>query len=87
MTPDAPMRPLAEMRAEILDTVPRLDAKRIGIREALGLVLRRDVEAPHDLPPFANSAMDGYAVRSADVADPPVELPVVEKCPQLSHVW
>jgi molybdopterin molybdotransferase len=72
------MRPLVEMQREILDTVPRLDTKRIGIREALGLVLAGDVVAPHDLPPFANSAMDGYAVRAVDVADPPVDLPVVE---------
>ena len=35
--------------------------------DALGLVLARDVPAPLSLPPFTNSAMDGYAVRAADV--------------------
>lgn len=36
--------------------------------QALGLVLAEDVCAPDDVPPFANSAMDGYAVRSSDTA-------------------
>lgn len=52
-----------------------------ALEDALGLVLAEDVRAPNDVPPFANSAMDGYAVRAADVegATPnaPVRLPVV----------
>jgi molybdopterin molybdotransferase len=66
------------MQGEILDSVTVLPVKRIGLREALGLVLASDVTAPHDLPPFPNSAMDGYAVRAADVSTAPVELPVLE---------
>ncbi len=58
--------------------MPDLPTKRIGLREVLGLVLTSDVTAPHDLPPFPNSAMDGYAVRAADVTDAPVELPIIE---------
>ena len=73
------MKVLAEAQAEVLDAVPKLEARRVGIREALGLVLVDDVTARHDLPPFANSAMDGYAVRSADVRDAPVDLPVVDE--------
>jgi molybdopterin molybdotransferase len=46
--------------------------------EALGLALAVDAVANQDVPPFANSAMDGYAVRSADVADVPVTLGVLE---------
>ena len=49
--------------------------------EALGLPSAEDVVAPIDLPSFDNSAMDGYAVRLADVVgateDAPVHLPVV----------
>ena len=49
--------------------------------EALGLALAEDITAPISLPPFDNSAMDGYAVRQADVAsassESPVHLPVV----------
>ena len=49
--------------------------------EALGLPVCEDISAPMDLPSFDNSAMDGYAVRHADVVtateDHPVHLPVV----------
>lgn len=78
MTRDPGMRPLPEMQTEILDSMIPLPVKRIGLREVLGLVLASDVAAPHDLPPFPNSAMDGYAVRAIDVAVTPVELPVLE---------
>ena len=67
------------MQAEILDRVPTLPTKRLGIRECLGLVLADDVVAAHDVPPFANSAMDGYAVQAADVATAPVSLTVVDE--------
>ncbi len=76
--PHDAMRPLPDMQAEILDSMSPLPVRRIGIREVLGLVLATDVSAPHDLPPFPNSAMDGYAVRAIDVAQAPVELPVLE---------
>jgi molybdopterin molybdotransferase len=52
-----------------------------SIRESLGLVLAEPVVASHDLPPFPNSAMDGYAVRHADLASIPAELPVLEDVP------
>ncbi|MCW5568748.1 MAG: molybdopterin molybdenumtransferase MoeA, partial [Dokdonella sp.] len=40
----------------------------VDLHRALGRVLARDVMAGHDLPPFANSAMDGFAVRGADLS-------------------
>ena len=49
--------------------------------DAPGLVLGADLVAPIDLPPFANSAMDGYAVRAADVRTVPVTLPVSQDIP------
>ncbi|HEX9643996.1 MAG TPA: gephyrin-like molybdotransferase Glp [Acidimicrobiia bacterium] len=73
------MRPLPDVQAEILDAVGVLAATTVGLRDAYGLALVEDVVAGHDLPPFANSAMDGYAVRAADVAEAPVDLPVVEE--------
>jgi molybdopterin molybdotransferase len=73
------VRPLPDAQAEVLDAVPALGAKRVGVREALGLVLAGDVAASHDLPPFENSAMDGYAVRAEDVAQAPVALTVVDE--------
>lgn len=44
-----------------------LPAESIDLDCALGRILASDVIAPHDLPPFANSAMDGYALRGADL--------------------
>ena len=67
-----------EVRSRVLESVEPLDSKEVSVSDALGLVLGDDVRAPHPLPRFANSAMDGYAVRGADTesasADAPVEL-------------
>ena len=43
--------------------------ERLPLLEALGRGLAADIVAPLDLPPFANSQMDGFAIRSADVPD------------------
>jgi len=45
-----------------------LEAERIPLREARGRVLAEAVSAPDDLPPFRNSAMDGFAVCTSDLA-------------------
>lgn len=75
------MRPLEEAQAAVLDAVGSLPVQSATLREARGLVLAEDVTAPHDIPPFANSAMDGYAVIAADVAEAPVTLRVLEDVP------
>ncbi|SDG99373.1 molybdopterin molybdotransferase [Lentzea fradiae] len=55
---------------------------QLPLEECLGLVLAADVIAPLSLPPFDNSAMDGYAVRAADLAGGlPVRLPVADDIP------
>lgn len=68
-------------RAQILDAFRSLPPVRLPLAESLGLVLAEDVHAGHPLPPFDNSAMDGFALRAADVAtartDHPVRLRVV----------
>ena len=46
---------------------PVIDVERVPLREARGRVLVADLVAPVDLPPFDNSAVDGYAVRHADL--------------------
>jgi molybdopterin molybdotransferase len=71
------VKPLREAQAEVLATVPVLPPVRVPLEEAAGLALAEDVVAPHDLPPFANSAMDGYAVIAADVTAAPVTLDVL----------
>lgn len=55
---------IAQARDEVRRAVAALDAEDLEITAALGRVLAEDVAAAHDVPPFANSAMDGFAVRS-----------------------
>src|SRR5208283_4138372 len=66
----------------VLENVAPLGVERIPIVEALGRVLAQDINSPRDIPGFDNSAMDGYAVRAADLAGAseanPVKLTVVE---------
>ncbi len=72
------MRPLPEAQRDVLAALELLPTLRVDLADAAGLALAEPVIAGHDLPPFANSAMDGYAVIAADVAQPPVVLPVLE---------
>lgn len=70
-----------EARSRILDTVAPLEPRPYALADAHGLVLARDVDATEAVPPFANTAMDGYAVQATDTAgaspDVPVRLRVV----------
>jgi molybdopterin molybdotransferase len=63
--------------ARILAGVPTLPDVEAPLLDTLGLVVVDDIAADSDVPPFRNSAMDGYAVRGDDVASVPVELRVV----------
>jgi len=65
------------VRAALLEGCEPLTPTEVALEEALGSVLAGDVVADHDLPPFANTAMDGYAVRAADTAAAPCTLEVV----------
>jgi molybdopterin molybdotransferase len=60
----------------VLDHLPRLGGEQVALPEARGRVLAAPVRASRDVPPFRNSAMDGYAVRAADLAGAGVERPV-----------
>lgn len=71
------MRSVADHLAQVLGTVGPLRPLDLGLLDAHGCVLAEDVTAPAALPGFDNSAMDGYAVRAADVAAAPTVLPVV----------
>jgi molybdenum cofactor synthesis domain-containing protein len=73
-----PLIPLADAQAHVMAALPRLDTERVPLSESLGLVLASPVVSEEDVPSFANTAVDGFAVRSADVAGPPVELRVIE---------
>jgi molybdopterin molybdotransferase len=73
--------PVEDHLAQILDSVAPLSPLDLTLSDAHGCVLAEDVSAAFPLPPFDNSAMDGYAVRSDDIASAgeaqPVTLPVV----------
>ena len=66
--------PVAEARARILEAFEPLPGEQVAVSEALGRVLAAPVVARRTQPPVDVSAMDGYAVRAADVASPPATL-------------
>ncbi|MHB1135832.1 MAG: molybdopterin molybdotransferase MoeA [Coriobacteriia bacterium] len=74
-----------EAQEQVLSRIVVLDAERVTLLESLGRVLAADVVSDIDVSPFDNSAMDGYAVRFADVRDAsetaPVTLQVVDHIP------
>jgi molybdenum cofactor synthesis domain-containing protein len=75
------VKPLAEVQTAIFEAIRRLEPVDVDLRDAGGLVLAERVTAPEPVPPFPNTAMDGYAVRAADTVgaaeDAPVRLRVV----------
>ena len=82
MTTSAPaLKPVDAHLADVLSVIEPLSPLELTLLDAHGCVLAENVAAGYPLPPFDNSAMDGYAVRAADVArasaESPVSLPVV----------
>ncbi len=69
--------PLEEAREYVLSGCRLGAPASVVLRDARGLVLAEEVVATEAIPPFANTAVDGYAVRAADVAQVPVTLEVV----------
>ena len=78
MSVGAPMLTYEEALAVVLENAPRLPVVAVTLAQACGRVLAEDVVSDMDLPPFDRSAMDGYAVRAADVAAVRAEFRVVE---------
>jgi molybdopterin molybdotransferase len=75
------MLTVAEASERILAEIQQLDVESVPLRRALGRVCAEDIAATVTLPPWSNSSMDGYAVRSADItpvmSGEPVTLRVV----------
>lgn len=65
-----------EAFARVLTKAKRLAAKAAPLHQAAGCVLAENVKATFPMPPFNKSAMDGYALRAADVENVPVTLKV-----------
>ena len=70
-----------EALSRLLAPLEKLPLEQISIVDAIGRVLAEDLAARRTQPPFAVSAMDGYAVRAEDVAAVPVELRIVAEVP------
>ncbi len=75
------MRPVAEHAEAVAALLGPTATETVPLAGALGRILAEDLVSPMALPPFSNSAMDGYAVRSADLADVPAALPVAADIP------
>ena len=75
------MLSVAQARERILAAFEPLGPEQVAVADALGRVLAQDVGARATQPPVAVSAMDGYAVRAADVATVPARLQVVGEAP------
>ncbi len=75
--PELPPLPAPQAQDRILQDLVSLPEVWVPLEEALGFGLSSDVRARRTQPPWDNSAMDGYAVRSADAARAPVTLGVV----------
>jgi len=75
----------AAAATRILDHITRQPPLRIPLDDAFASVLAEDITSPLDIPPWTNSAMDGYAARAADVrgarVSHPVRLRVIEQIP------
>jgi len=66
-----------EALEQILSRVKPLPAERVPLMDALGRALAEPIVSGREIPPWANSSMDGYAVRASDTARVPVKLVVV----------
>src|SRR3954471_17084851 len=76
-----PLIPVDEVELLMADRVaPTAETETVDLAEAAGRVVAEDIVAAVDLPPFDNSAVDGYAVRHADLAaGADTRLPVVDR--------
>ena len=71
------MIPLEEAQRFVLGLCSPLPSVELQLDDALGCVLEATVVATEEVPPFANSSMDGYAVRADDTSEAPVRLTVI----------
>jgi len=68
---------IEEARAAVLQYAKVLGSEEVFLDDALGRALALDAHAPNDVPPFAASAMDGFAIRAADTIDGAATLAII----------
>lgn len=82
---DLPMVSVEEGRRIVLDAVHQLEVERVSLVDAVGRVAAEDLTSDIDITPFAHAAMDGFAMKAAQLeaasADAPVLLKVVAEVP------
>jgi molybdopterin molybdotransferase len=71
------MIPVEEALEIVRQETPVLPSEEVALEEALGRILSENVRSDGDMPRFDRAAMDGYALRAADVAEAPVALEIV----------
>ncbi len=72
--------PFSDAKAKLLASARVVaETETLDLAEAFGRVLARDLISPMTVPPFSNAAMDGYAVRAADIAQCGTRLPVSQR--------
>jgi molybdopterin molybdotransferase len=88
--PDPSLVTVEEAKGAVLAEATPLPGESVPIERALGRVSAEEVRAASPVPPFDNSAMDGYALRAADAASAtqqtPVELPLAGES-RAGHPW
>lgn len=70
-----------EARETVLASAHALESESIRLSDALGRTLAEPVRSSEDIPPFANSAMDGFAVHADECQNPPVKLKITADIP------
>lgn len=68
----------SEAQRVIFESVTTLGVESVRIEQSVGRVLAEDIRANRDLPPYNISAMDGFAVRAADIGSAPTTLQIIE---------
>ena len=71
------MIPLEEARALVCGAVEKLPVETVELLDAVGRVVAADQASDIDVSPFAHSAMDGFALRAAEIADAAEESPAM----------
>ncbi len=75
------LMPVEEAQNQLLASIPSLGTEELPLTKAQGRILAEDLAAHRDQPPFAASAMDGYAVRAANIKELPTKLQVIGEVP------
>ncbi len=75
------LMPVEEAQARLLESIKLVGTEEVNLADADGRILAEDLTAHRNQPPFRASAMDGYAVKAANIKDMPTKLQVIGEIP------